>query len=319
MEILIQKIIFLLIFLIFPFFFCFVPFFIKAKVSPTKSADILSLSNCFAGGVFFGSGLMDLLPDAESVFIAYTPVPVASVLCGIGFFLIFVLEKVFFIKSDVPEMMLPLRQESEDAEKLETEAELKTLNDTSDQASTLMNSPQSPMTLLTQQHKTAHSHHIFQFNTSKWLPFILLIVLSIHSVISGSAVGVVETEESLISIVIAILAHKWTECIALSSSLLKTHMPTKQFLIAVILYAIMEPLGGVIGLTLSIIVQGSAANIIRGILTGIASGTFLYVALVDILLEEFVVSKYKYRKFLLAIFGFALICSILLYFRQTPS
>lgn len=116
---------------------------------------------------------------------------------------------------------------------------------------------------------------------------------------------------------IAIVAHKWIEAFALGSSMAKSHMNKKAFLQSSIVYTIMEPLGVVVGASLSVFVTGTPASITRGVLTGVAAGTFLYVSLVDILLEEFTNPRHKFYKFILALAGFGLISAFLIFFRDT--
>ena len=66
-----------------------------------------------------------------------------------------------------------------------------------------------------------------------------------------------------------------------------------------ILFAAMEPAGVLLGWSLSAVLDGRMAAA-TGILTALASGTFIYVATVDVLLPEFEVSaRDKYLKSLL--------------------
>jgi hypothetical protein len=61
----------------------------------------------------------------------------------------------------------------------------------------------------------------------------------------------------------------------------------------------MGPIGLVIGSTVYMVLDGDAGQVITAILTAIASGTFVYVAIVDILLDEFTTARDKYLKFVL--------------------
>ena len=50
--------------------------------------------------------------------------------------------------------------------------------------------------------------------------------------------------------------------------------------------------------------ESSVSNLIQGILITLASGTFLYVAVIEILAEQFENGKHKYLKFILAVILF---------------
>jgi zinc transporter ZupT len=51
--------------------------------------------------------------------------------------------------------------------------------------------------------------------TSNMTPYILLIALSLHGLFEGIALGVMKTIRDLLFLLVAILAHKWAESLAL--------------------------------------------------------------------------------------------------------
>lgn len=55
---------------------------------------------------------------------------------------------------------------------------------------------------------------------------------------------------------------------------------------------------------------------VNAVVSGIASGTFIYIALVDILLREFTVPQDKWIKYLLCCIGFGLITASILLFDE---
>jgi zinc transporter 1/2/3 len=78
-----------------------------------------------------------------------------------------------------------------------------------------------------------------------------------------------------------IFSHKWTESFALGVSLLKLG-DLRKFIKAVAFYTMMVPSGLVLGSILSVALSGETATLTTAILNGIASGTFIYIALVGI-------------------------------------
>ena len=78
----------------------------------------------------------------------------------------------------------------------------------------------------------------------------------------------------------------------------------------------MVPIGLIVGSVLSLVLAGDTANFTAAILNGIASGTFIYIALVDILLEEFKDAKNKFFKYTFCFLGFVVITGLFLLFDE---
>lgn len=118
-------------------------------------------------------------------------------------------------------------------------------------------------------------------------PYVLALILSAHSVIVGVSLGL---ERHLIgagAILIAILAHKSTAAMALTISLVTGRVDQVRsrnlrwgFLLA-------TPAGIVLGTVWSRILQGTHAALTEGIFDSVAAGTFMYIAIADVLVEEF--------------------------------
>jgi len=106
-----------------------------------------------------------------------------------------------------------------------------------------------------------------------------LIALGIHSVIEGMSVGASSKVASLIGIFIAIAAHKGMAGFALTSELRKT-LTKKTTCYCVFIFAICSPVGIVIGSVADSVLSGTGV----GVLIAIASGTFLFVAVPDLVI-----------------------------------
>ncbi len=66
----------------------------------------------------------------------------------------------------------------------------------------------------------------------------------------------------------------------------------------IILFAVFTPFGIGLGLILS-----GSSKLVEGIILAISTGTFIYVAASEVIVEEFALTKYKYSKFLLYLVG----------------
>jgi solute carrier family 39 (zinc transporter), member 1/2/3 len=67
----------------------------------------------------------------------------------------------------------------------------------------------------------------------------------------------------------------------------------------------MNPIGIMIGWIVS-----SSGPLIVGIFTSISAGTFLYIATIEVLVEEFNLQRYKKSKFVFYLLAVGMICSI---------
>lgn len=109
----------------------------------------------------------------------------------------------------------------------------------------------------------------------------LFVVLSLHSIIAGMALGVETHPMQALAILIAILAHKGSAAFALG---LRTKADNYWW--SMLGFAVMTPFGVAVGASLAAAVQGSSALHFEAVFDSIAAGTFLYVALFEILPNE---------------------------------
>ena len=147
------------------------------------------------------------------------------------------------------------------------------------------------------EHGQAHNHS--KIDPSSFTPYILLIALGFHGFFEGLALGLQENLQGTLFLFVAIIAHKWAESLSLGISFVKAKATKKSIILMCSLFSIIGPLGVVVGILLSI----EGGEVIEGILLGLSTGTFLYVACSEVIVEEFAVSKYKIPKFILYIIG----------------
>jgi len=137
-------------------------------------------------------------------------------------------------------------------------------------------------------------------------PYVLTVVLSLHSFIAGYALGAGATFNLALVIFVAEGSHKLSAAFALGVSLVRTGMARIRVLRIMLLFALMTPLGIIPGVLVSSRITGDTATIVSGIIDALTAGTFLYVAIVDILGEEFEAREDRWAKFALLLCGLGL-------------
>ena len=266
------------------FTFGMLPYILVGRISEKRRDLVLSLGNSFSGGIFFAIGIFHLLPESNETFeeIVKSNFPFAFAIAPCGFLLIFVIEKII-------------------------------LNDEDHHHETQENQVDNEKKTLVNKENDHHHHHSLQGGKKqKFGAFILFIAVSIHSIVEGITLGIQNTISQLVPILTAILAHKWTDSMALGINLTRAETSFRRYLLEITLVSFMTPLGVLLGSAIDLSVSDEVSELISAIVLAIATGTFIYVAVVDIILPEFKTPKYKWIKFIFLLFGMILI-SILTY------
>lgn len=142
-------------------------------------------------------------------------------------------------------------------------------------------------------------------------PYLLLLTLSIHSIIAGMALGAQQSLAGFIVIVIAILAHKSAAGFALGVSLHRIGTPLTRARPLILGFALMTPIGIVLGTVVSAILNDTGEQVFEALFDAIAAGTFIYIASLDIIREEFLPPRTDRRvRWLWAAAGLALMAIV---------
>jgi len=72
----------------------------------------------------------------------------------------------------------------------------------------------------------------------------------------------------------------------------------------IVIFSTFSPVGIVIGML------STGNKLVEAIFLAISSGTFIYVACSEVIVEEFAMSRYKYQKFIVYMIGGVLIGSL---------
>ena len=143
-------------------------------------------------------------------------------------------------------------------------------------------------------------------------PYLLLVTLSIHSLIAGLTLGISSTAGATV-LLIAILAHKGAAGFALGSTFREAAVPVKTRIPALLVFVCSTPLGVILGGAAIDLFGGSDGAAVAWF-KAVAAGTFLYVATLDIVREEFFPGgTNRGRRLLWAIFGAGLMALVALW------
>ncbi len=117
-------------------------------------------------------------------------------------------------------------------------------------------------------------------------PLVLLVVLSVHSIIAGMALGIESEVAASLLVMIAILSHKGSAAFALIISVQAAGAERKRLLQTLAIFAVMSPMGILLGTLASGLYEGETALLIEGCFNALAAGTFVYVAILDVIDAE---------------------------------
>ena len=110
------------------------------------------------------------------------------------------------------------------------------------------------------------------------IPYILTIMLVIHSLIEGTALGVNSTFTQAFMIFVAIIAHKGSASFALCVTLMRHRIPLKTLLSIVFFFSLVTPIGIFLGTTLNSISYRMGGQLLEAIFNAFATGSFFYMA-----------------------------------------
>ena len=312
------------------FGFGIMPFAIKKC---RMNEAFLSYANTFSGGLFFGIGQFHLLNEGVEKLSRYSKIPYPYFLAATGYSLILFLQKVVFgyiVPSaeqnlDSKDKIEGLLSDSEDDETKpsivkgaeNSNDKINASSSSLDKSDFIFESPDNPRTsldpntLLSEQ-INKNTNEDLTLKKKKLSAFILLLSLSIHGLFECLALGIQTVYKKTLFLFIALMIHKWAEAFALGILFVKAKFSKKFFYLIIILFSVVGPIGVAIGIVLA----ETAGELVEGIFLSISTGTFLYVACSEVIIEEFSTPEKRYIKFGLYLVGcvFAAGLSLLEYF-----
>jgi zinc transporter 1/2/3 len=110
------------------------------------------------------------------------------------------------------------------------------------------------------------------------IPFVIAIIIIIHSLIEGATLGVNTTFATASIIFLAIIAHKSSESFTLAITLNRSSISLKNTLIVIGIFSLMTPLGIALGTTLTFYLHERIGLMLTAGFNAFAAGTFLYMS-----------------------------------------
>lgn len=150
-------------------------------------------------------------------------------------------------------------------------------------------------------------------NLSKLTAVIFVVILSLHSFITGLATGSSEASPSGYTIIfLALCVHKIVASMALGIAVKKANLTMKKGCMYVSTFAISTPSGVATGLFLAQSLKSETAKLaFTSVAMSIGSGSFVYLAIMENIVEEFVEStKNRKCKLIMCLTGFALMSGL---------
>lgn len=285
--------------------------------------------NCFVGGIFLGTSLLTLLPEAREILTVavkdsgiHTEYPVSECLAGIGFLLVLILEhfvavchgsnnKFHFHNHDHGNKRISYTSEEKKGKQVFIEHNNKEHNDTDNEESrtteTLSDSEPLIRPLATPESNkfTTERNDKNNENFTKLGILILLIALSFHMIFDGLAVGLQETDAKVYTLLGTLTLHKSVVAFSVGLHLSSTFQKFKKLVIYMFFFSLVSPFGTLIGMAVTNYKGNQMAkDMASGILQSIACGTFLYITFFEVLLKE-LANRHSLLNTLLTTVGFA--------------
>ncbi|XP_061838939.1 zinc transporter ZIP1-like isoform X2 [Nerophis lumbriciformis] len=295
-----SKVAALVVLLVVTLLFSLIPLFLVqgaglCSIRPETRRRLLTLINCFAGGVFLATCLLDLLPDyLQGISAAFASAgitlqfPLPEFIVAMGFFLVLVLEQV----------VLAFREQSW----AHAEERQGLLENSSVQASDGDAPPPQ------RRHAKEESDSA---PPSTLRAFVLVFSLSLHSIFEGLAVGLLGRGQEVLEVCLALAIHKSVISLSLAFTLAHGRLRRPLVVICLLIFAAMAPLGIGLGIGLSESETSSQGRLACYTLQGVATGTFLYITFMEILPHELGHGRGRVTKVAVALLGFAVVTAVL--------
>lgn len=290
---------------------------LSVKCKSAKFQRIRGLLNCFSGGVFLSTTLLILLPEGRETMseVSDSHFPFTELLTVGGYLLILFIENVASTVCHRKHKPKPAQEVSSSSQEANTDgkshcSEPVENNHASFQEGNVICYSAGDETVIisaevnnercvTHQVKqetstrtnselsvsgTDNLEHVHRVTNIRDL--VLLIALSIHMLFEGLGVGLVDEESKVWSLLTAVSIHRALIFFSTGLTLCENNNAVK-FLVAMLYMCLVAPIGLGIGIAISSHGEGFAMMVVSAVLQSVGVGTFLYVAICEILTREF--------------------------------
>uniref|UniRef100_A0A452ZC83 Uncharacterized protein n=1 Tax=Aegilops tauschii subsp. strangulata TaxID=200361 RepID=A0A452ZC83_AEGTS len=137
--------------------------------------------------------------------------------------------------------------------------------------------------------RAAHPPACHLAGADRCIHSLLELGIIVHSVIIGMSLGASQSTSTIRPLVVALTFHQFFEGIGLGGCIVQAKFRLKSVLLMALFFSLTTPVGVVIGIGISSVYDENSPNtlIIQGILSAAAAGILNYMALVDLLAEDF--------------------------------
>ncbi|XP_046863272.1 zinc transporter ZIP1-like [Xenia sp. Carnegie-2017] len=278
-----------------------------------RRKQLLSLGMCFAGGAFFASSMLELLPTVDDDFKYIlkgknSKYPLAEFGVSVGFFIVLFIEQIVHATQEgqesrehshlyVPNSKTPLLrngdrksarpgsstmlENGESDDNIHAMAEnLGQLNGDNTQ-NDLAEIDDEPDPLLANLQK---KHHNFRHYLST---YILFIALSVHALFEGLAIGLFHKVDKMIGVLGPVIVHKCLLAFSLGVNMVQQDFRPLAIARSSFVFSALSPTGFGIGILLVNYESSSTTgHVLSAVFQAIATGTFFYVTFFEILFHE---------------------------------
>lgn len=272
----------------------------QKKLSMDKVKKWIGILNCFTGGIFFGTAILHLLPEARELLtekISYD-YPITEAITGGGFLLTLTLEHLVSYYSFGN---FKLHDHGHD-NKIEPNGDVE------------MNKEKNEPEKKDSEKDSSEAVEIQQSNMSFLIfrSFLLLLALSFHMIFEGLAVGLQKEEEDAWILLGVLSLHKVAVAFSVGFQLEENLQKFKYVILSLFLLSIVAPIGVVIGYIVTEVGEDAhGQEIASGVLQSLSVGCFIYVTFFEILSHEIHITKERsHLKVLFTIIGFAIVVGI---------
>jgi len=246
--------------------------------------ETLRRCNGMAGGVLLAAALVHLLPDAQEALHAASvrlkelfttteePFPTASMLAGIMFLVLMMIE------AQVQNMSASSLEEADHGHYCGADhghfcgadAMKDALSNLKATRPLLKSDLEAEQTVASK--RASKSSRIVSAR-------VLVLALAIHSLLEGISIGVLNRTTTFVSIFLAVGAHKGLAGFAMGTKLMQS-TERREFWTSILMFGLCTPLGILLGSSVLGTVTGTGV----GCCLALAAGTFLYIAIPELLL-----------------------------------
>ncbi|XP_062588124.1 zinc transporter ZIP3-like [Saccostrea cucullata] len=262
----------------------------------------IGILNCFAGGVFFATAILHLVPESSELLEGMFTIeyPVSGALSGAGFFLLLFIEHVIGVCRGDADHHFSMENKEIEVSHIELTKVTKSKDDGFTNDEVVLDKSKNFQTPTDSEKLPEKQKNIVQENSilSKLRAFVLLLAFSFHMIFEGLALGLEQTESGVWSLLGILALHKCIVSFSVGLQLSESLQRVKPVILSLIAFSAVAPAGVAIGFLVTEYGDNARAQkIAAGVLQSLATGTFFYVTFFEILQKELTKGHNLYNVF----------------------